>query len=49
MTQDTPAGHPSPASWAAVAVAWVLVGVPLLWGIVITFRKAALLFALPGT
>jgi hypothetical protein len=49
MTQDQSAEHPSPASWGAVIVAWVLVGVPLLWGIVITFRKAALLFTLPGT
>jgi hypothetical protein len=36
--------HPSPGSWIAVAIAWVLVGVPLLWGIFITFKKAALLF-----
>ena len=36
--------HPTPASWIAVAIAWVLVGVPLLWGIFITFRKAALMF-----
>lgn len=49
MSQDLPAEHPSPASWAAVLVAWVLVGVPLLWGIVITFQKAAPLFKLPGT
>jgi hypothetical protein len=41
---QTQAGHPSPASWVAVGVAWLLVGVPLLWGIFITFKKAALLF-----
>lgn len=36
--------HPSPASWLLVVIAWVLVGVPLLWGIFITFKKAAILF-----
>jgi hypothetical protein len=35
---------PSPLSWVQVAIAWILVGVPLLWGIYITFRKAAILF-----
>jgi len=36
--------HPSPGSWIAVVIAWVVVGVPLLWGILITFQKAALMF-----
>ncbi|MDX2121540.1 MAG: hypothetical protein SF070_10855 [Gemmatimonadota bacterium] len=36
--------HPSASSWVLVAVGWTLVGVPMLWGIIITFRKAALLF-----
>lgn len=36
--------HPSPASWVMVFIAWVLVGVPLLWGIYNTFKRAALLF-----
>ena len=40
-TDDPP---PSGASWVMVAVAWVLVGIPLLWGIAITFKKAAILF-----
>jgi len=44
MTDQAHDVHPSPASWAFVALAWVLVGIPLLWGIVITFQKAALLF-----
>jgi hypothetical protein len=44
VTDETHDIHPSPGSWIAVAVAWVLVGVPLLWGIFITFKKAALLF-----
>jgi hypothetical protein len=44
MPEQTAEVHPSPASWVMVAIAWVLVGVPLLWGIFITFKKAALLF-----
>lgn len=35
---------PSSASWIQVAIAWTLVGVPLLWGILTTFEKAAPLF-----
>ncbi len=35
---------PSLVSWVEVAVGWTLVGVPLLWGILITFQKAAPLF-----
>jgi hypothetical protein len=30
--------------WGAVAVAWLLVGVPLLWGVWNTLLKAAALF-----
>jgi protein-S-isoprenylcysteine O-methyltransferase Ste14 len=44
MNEKATETHPSLLSWMLVAVAWVLVGVPLLWGIFITFRKAALLF-----
>ena len=44
MTAESQDIHPTPASWIAVALAWVLVGVPLLWGILITFQKAAILF-----
>jgi hypothetical protein len=36
--------RPSSGSWAFVAVAWLLVGVPLLWGVLTTLRKALLLF-----
>jgi hypothetical protein len=42
--------HPEPGrggaqgSWAAVALAWILVGVPLLWGVWNTLVKAAALF-----
>lgn len=31
-------------SWGLVALAWLLVGVPLLWGIWNTLLKAAALF-----
>jgi len=31
-------------SWLAVALAWVAVGVPMLWGVWMTLKKAALLF-----
>ena len=31
-------------SWPAVVAAWTLVGVPLLWGVLQTIRKASLLF-----
>ena len=36
--------RPSAGSWVAVAAAWVAVGVPLLWGVYQTVKKAALLF-----
>jgi hypothetical protein len=36
--------HPSAASWIYVAIAWTLVGVPLLWGILQTLEKAKPLF-----
>jgi hypothetical protein len=44
VDNETNDGQPSRASWIAVAAGWLLVGVPLLWGIFITFKKAALLF-----
>ncbi|HXG45841.1 MAG TPA: hypothetical protein VNJ71_13910 [Gemmatimonadales bacterium] len=36
--------HPSAASWFGVALAWLAVGMPLLWGIFTTFHKALPLF-----
>jgi MFS family permease len=36
--------HPSRASWLGVAAAWALVGVPLLWGILKTVEKTAVMF-----
>jgi hypothetical protein len=41
---NNPSEEPKPGNWALVVVAWVLVGVPLLWGVFTTLRKAALLF-----
>ncbi len=38
------AGGASPGSWALVAVAWVLVGIPLAWGIYQTLQTAVKLF-----
>jgi len=35
---------PSAASWAGVAVGWILVGLPLAWGILKTVEKASQLF-----
>jgi len=36
--------RPSAASWILVAIAWTLVGVPLLWGIYRTLLTAKVLF-----
>jgi hypothetical protein len=41
---DPQTEHPSPLSWLLVAVAWTLVGVPLLWGVYMTLKKALPLF-----
>ena len=45
MTEDRfdPA-TPAPGSWALVAIAWVLVLVPLFWGVFKTFELARQLF-----
>lgn len=32
------------SSWIAVALAWIAVGVPMLWGVWMTLQKAAVLF-----
>jgi len=45
MAQENPGpGHANPGQWGLVAVAWLLVGIPLLWGIWTTLQKAAALF-----
>lgn len=36
--------RPARGSWILVGVAWVAVGVPLLWGIWTTLKKAIVLF-----
>jgi hypothetical protein len=38
------ASRPNPGSWALVAVAWILVGIPLAWGIYKTLQTAVVLF-----
>ena len=35
---------PTTGSWVMVAIAWALVGIPLLWGVYNTFTKAIVLF-----
>jgi hypothetical protein len=39
-----PAGRSGRASWIPVAIAWTLVGIPLVWGIYKTFQAAVKLF-----
>ena len=39
-----PDAPPSGSSWVRVAVAWTLVGLPLLWGVFNTIKKALALF-----
>lgn len=40
--EQTPGARPG--QWGLVILAWVLVGVPLLWGVWNTLLKAAALF-----
>ena len=44
MNESNDPERPSAASWVMVAIAWTLVGVPLLWGILKTLEKARVLF-----
>ena len=41
---DPPSDAPSPSPTAAVILAWLAVGAPLLWGVAQTIKKALLLF-----
>ena len=41
MAQDE-SNEPKPGQWPLVILAWILVGVPLLWGVYTTLGKAAL-------
>jgi hypothetical protein len=43
-SSNTPASN-APASLAVLVIAWLLVGLPLLWGVIMTLRKALALFA----
>ena len=45
MAERTPSEiRPSAGSWVLVAMAWTLVGIPLVWGIYHTLQSAAVLF-----
>jgi hypothetical protein len=44
MSEIDPSAQPPAGQWALVVVAWLLVGVPLLWGVWNTLLKAAALF-----
>jgi hypothetical protein len=44
VAQGNADGGRGAGQWGLVAVAWVLVGVPLLWGVWNTLLKAAALF-----
>jgi hypothetical protein len=44
MTDPQPADIPSTTPLWVVAVAWLLVTVPLLWGVWQTIKKASALF-----
>ena len=44
MAEDREVARPAGGSWILVGLAWVAVGVPLLWGIWTTLKKAIVLF-----
>ena len=44
MTGTTPHETVSGANKVKLVLAWTLVGIPLLWGVLNTLAKAALLF-----
>jgi hypothetical protein len=44
VTQDGGSSEPRPGQWGLVALAWLLVGIPLAWGIWNTLLKAVALF-----
>jgi hypothetical protein len=41
---NQPASPEVSGSWMPVVMAWLAVGLPLAWGVFMTFKKAALLF-----
>jgi hypothetical protein len=44
VMKESPAREASGGQWGAVVLAWLLVGVPLVWGVWNTLLKAAALF-----
>jgi hypothetical protein len=44
MASDDGSAAPSTGSWLLVGIAWLLVSVPLFWGVWTTLVKAAVLF-----
>ena len=45
MQPNEPTGSQAePGNWGLVALAWIAVGIPLGWGVFMTFKKAVLLF-----
>lgn len=44
MTDERGRNGPPAGQWPLVILAWIGVGLPLLWGVWVTLRKAALLF-----
>jgi hypothetical protein len=44
MSESGQPDEPGQTRWGVVAVAWVVVGVPLLWGVWNTLLKASALF-----
>jgi hypothetical protein len=44
VPENDESSEPRPGQWGLVAIAWLLVGIPLAWGIWNTLLKAAALF-----
>ncbi len=44
MTEEPQGDGTGGSQWALVIVAWLAVGLPLLWGVWMTLKKAAVLF-----
>jgi IMP dehydrogenase/GMP reductase len=44
MADRPPEAPGTPSSTAIVIAAWIAVGIPMLWGVMMTVKKAALLF-----
>ncbi|HMF41415.1 MAG TPA: oxalate:formate antiporter [Polyangia bacterium] len=44
MTTESARSEPHPKNGIKLALAWLAVGVPLIWGVVMTLKKAMALF-----